>query len=356
MKFRYVIICLLVLASVLTASAVERQLARVRLGMKPKDVIDLLGEPTAILMAQPPLTGGAPAAQRPGMGGPGMGVPGMGGPGMGGPGMGGPGMGEAAGPAQAENTLIFLYNDQEIVLDGNTKISTGSNVGPGTIPFWAYTVRVARLALDQQELIYRINDTYSLGITITGQGNEARVTDAIACSLKPLTYWPSDPTRGYNRANAFFADMFFFKYADKDAQVAKNKRDLYLTAGTSKGITIGSRLNDVLLAHKWPSYFIPFTTEAAAVVTFDSKGVKVSEAQGGKSGGGTANFATGPTGSLSAGFANNCLLFYPDDGLALTLMNFTVVRIQIGKELSKPGMEEFVPDRAGAPAGGLRPQ
>jgi len=330
MNFRHVIIGILVLATVVAASGVERQLARVRLQMKPKDVIDLLGEPTAILMAQPPLTGGRSAAAP----GPGMDNP-----------MGGPNARPSSSTSATNNTLVFLYNDQEIVLDDNTKISTGPTMAAGTIPFWAYTVRVARLALDQQELIYRINDTYSLGITITGQGNEARVTDAIACSLKPLTYWPSDPTRGYNRANAFFQDMFFFKYADKDALVSKNKRDLYLTAGTSKGITIGSRLNDVLLAHKWPAYFIPFSTEAAAVVTFDAKGVKVSEAQGGKSGSGTASFASGASGSLTTNFANNCLLFYPDDGLALTLMNFTVVRIQIGKELSKPGMEEFVPEQ-----------
>ena len=330
MKFRHVIICILVLASVVSASGVERQLARVRLGMKPKDVIDLLGEPTAILMAQPPLSSGrekpSPLDE--------MRMAGM------------PGARQPSSAPTQDNTLVFLYNDQEIVLDANTKISTGPTVTPGTIPFWAYTVRVARLALDQQELIYRINDTYSVGITITGQGNEARVTDAIACSLKPLTFWPSDPTRGYNRANAFFADMFYFKYADKDALVAKNKKDLYLTAGTSKGITIGSKLNDVLLAHKWPTYFIPFSTEAAAVVTFDAKGVKVSEAQGGRSETVTASFASGTSGtsgSLNAGFANNCLLFYPDDGLALTLMNFTVVRIQIGKELSRPGMDEFVP-------------
>lgn len=341
MNFRHVIIGILVLATVVAASGVERQLARVRLQMKPKDVIDLLGEPTAILMAQPPLSGGGSgrSAFEPGMGNP----------------MGALNARQGSSGPSTDNTLVFLYNDQEIVLDANTKISTGTAVTPGTIPFWAYTVRVARLALDQQQLIYRVNDTYSLGITITGQGNEARVTDAIACSLKPLTYWPSDPTRGYNRANAFFADMFFFKYADKDALVAKNKRDLYLTAGTSKGITIGSRLNDVLLAHKWPTYFIPFTTEAAAVVTFDAKGVKVSEAQGGKSGGGSATFASGPSESLSTDFANNCLLFYPDDGLALTLMNFTVVRIQIGKELSKPGMDEFVPSSAGSSGTSSRP-
>jgi len=349
MKCRYLIVGILMLATLVAASAVERQLARVRLGMKPKDVIDLLGEPTAILMAQPPLSGLA-AAPMPGEGapfGPGM-MPGM----M--PGRG-PGLAPPSVSSVRENTLVFLYRDKEIELGPDTKVATGSDIVPGALPLWAYTVRVARLALDQQELIYRLNDTYSLGITISGQGNEARVTDAIACSLKPLTYWPSDPTRVFNRANPFFQDMFYFKYVDKDALIARNKSDLYLAAGTSKGIKIGSKLDEVLKAHKWPSYFIPFTTEAAAVATLDPKGAltKVNEAQGGKSGGGSAEFSSGSAATLKVNFANNCILLYPDDGLALTLMNFTVVRIQIGNELTKPSMDEFVPEggAASGPAG-----
>lgn len=340
MIFRYVIFGILVLAAMVSASGMEKQLARVRLGMKPKDVIELLGEPTAIMIAQPPLSGPGSAAPAGGM---------LPGPGM------TPG-GGAAPQSAKENTLVFLYKDQEIELGANTKVAFGQDdIEPGALPLWAYTVRVSRLNLDQQEFFYRINDTYSLGLTISGEGNEARVSDAIACSLKPLTFWPSDPKRGFSRSDPFFQDMFHFKYADKSStfvREAKSKNDLLLAAGTSKGIKIGSSLEEVLKAHEWPAYFIPFTTEPAAVVTLDPKNPlpKVSQAQGGKTGGGSASFATGESGSLKVNFANSCILLYPDDGLALTVMNFIVVRIQIGQELTKPSMQKFVPV-GGATAG-----
>jgi len=294
-------------------------------------VIDLLGQPTATIIAQPPLGGTAPAGAmlpRPG--------------------------GTPAAMAAKEYTMVLLYKDQEIELGAESPVSTGTEILPGTLPIWAYIVRVAKLNLDQQEFIYRINDTYSLGITISGEGNEARVSDAIACSLKPLTTWPGDPKRIFSRSDPYFQDMFFFKYSDKNSQFvkeAKNKTDLFLAAGTSRGIKIGSSLEEVLKQHPWPAFFIPFSTEAAAVVTLDPKGSKVSAAQGGKSGGGSAEFSTGENAPTKLNFANNCILLYPDDGLALTLLNFIVVRIQIGQEMTKPSMTKFVPNSGGTPTG-----
>ena len=320
MKIRSLIISICLLATMLGAMAVERQTAGVRLGMRPREVFDLLGDPTAILMAQPPI-GGAPAGMR---------EPGM------------PGMAPASAPPQGNNTLVFLYKNQEIELTTETAVATGTQVTGNAIPLWAYTVRVARLALDQQQLIYRINDTYSLGIIISGEGNEARVTDIIACSLKPLTFWPNDPKREFDRQNVFFKDMFTYKYSPSGA-----KREL--PAGTSKKVTIGSRLSDVLKAHKWPEFFIPFTTEAAAMMQLDPKRPQpvVNAAQGGQSPGGSANFAFGSSDTLQANFANNCIMLYPEDGLALTLMNHIVVRIQIGKEMTRPSMVDFVPGGPG---------
>jgi len=340
MNCRHLILGILILAAFVAATGMEKQLARVRLGMKPDEITTLLGSPTAVLIAQPPLSTG-PSAPAPTSPQPQFGP------------VSGAGNAAASTP---DNTLVFLYKDQEIELGSNTTISTGLDIVPGALPVWAYTIRVARLELNQQELFYRINDTYSLGIVISGEGNEAHVTDAIACSLKPLTTWPSDPKRTFSRTDPYFQDMFYFKYAAKNAQIlksAKSKNDLMLTAGTSKAIKIGSNVAEVLKAHGWPTYCIPFTTEAAAIVTFDPKSPqpKVTGAQGGNSGGGSAEFSTGATGTLRASFANNCVLLYPDEGLALTLMNFVVVRIQIGQEMRRPSMQKFVPDNGGTPTG-----
>ena len=312
MNNRLWIISICLLVTVLGATAVERQVAGIRLGMRPKEIFNLLGDPTAILMAQPPL-GAGPTSKL------------------------GPGMAPVT-PSQGDNMLVFLYNNEEIELGPNSVVSSITQGSKGTIPVWAYTVRVARLALDQQELIYRINDTYSLGITITGEGNEARVTDIIACSLKPLTVWPGEPKREFDRKNIFFKDMFTFKYS-----VSGAKRDL--PAGTSKKVTIGATLAEVLLAHKWPEFFIPFTTGATALVQLDPKKSQpvVITAQDGQTPTGSADFAFGSSAEIRVNLANNCILLYPDDGLALTLMNNLVVRIQVGKQLTRPSMTEFVP-------------
>jgi|GEM_PF-2529800 len=338
---RNLILGIVVLAAMVAASGIEKQLARVQLNMKPQEVIDLLGQPTATIIAQPHL-GGPAAVPAGGM----LPRPGM-----------APSAAAAAAMPAKDYTMVFLYKDMEIELGAETGVSIGSEIVPGTLPIWAYTVRVAKLNLDQQELIYRINDTYSLGITLSGEGNLARVSDAIACSLKPLTTWPSDPKRRFSRSDPYFQDMFFFKYSDKNSRFmkeAKNKTDLFLAAGTSKGIKIGSSLEEVLMKHSMPTYCIPFNTEAAAVVTLDPKGPKVSAAQGGKSGGGSAEFATGEGAPLKVNFADNCILLYPDEGLALTLLNFIVVRIQIGQEMSRPSMTEFIPKTGGTPSGARR--
>jgi hypothetical protein len=329
MMFRHWMLGLLVLAGMLSASAAELKLAGVRLGMRPQEVTKLLLEPTAIIIAQPAIGGGAPSTPTAMM------PPGM-------------APAQPAKPAQQDTTMILVYKKQEFELDPNASISTDMSISKNQIPSWIYTVRVAHLGLNQQELIYRINDTYSLGITITGEDREARVTDIIACSLLPLTTWPTNPKREFDRSNSFYKGMFNYKYGDKKDH----------PAGTSKKVTIGSKLNEVLLAHKWPDYFIPFTTTPAATMTLDPRFNTPVFSSGGSQQPdyGSTSFAMGNS-SLNIGFANNCVLLYPDDGLALTLINQIVVRVQIGKEMLRPSMEDFVPGgNAGAVGPPARPQ
>jgi hypothetical protein len=311
MKYRYWIISLLMLTCMLSASAIERQLAGIRLGMTPKDVIDKLGEPHAIIMAQPPV-------------------------------------GASIGAAAGENTLIYLWKDKEIELKPDTTVAIGTDIGNNSIHDWAYTVRVARLALNQQELIYRINDTFSLGITITGERNEARVTDVIACSLLPLTFWPSEPARGFNRSDQFFKDMFLFIYSSDG-----KKRIVSAGTSASRGkVTMGSRLDDVLKYHKWPEYFIPFETQPAALMIFQPGRPRpeVKSVEGSATPAGSTSFAFGPSSVTQADFANSYILLYPDDNLALTLINNLVIRIQIGREMARPNMTDFVPKNVGGGA------
>ena len=322
MKPRIWLVLSLIVISWLTAQAAERQLAGIRIGMRPKEVFEILGDPTALLMAQPPLSATASLNNI---------------------------MPDQSGGTSAASdqpaTLVFLYKDQEVELNDNTGLSLSSVEG-NALPLWAYLVRVARLSLDQQELIYRLNDVYSLGITITGQGNEARVTDIIACNLAPLTVWPPDPVRPsttprvFDRKDPYFADMFKYTYSQKKPMI---------TAGTSKRVTMGSRLDEVLKNHRWPTFFLPFTTDALATEVFKKTAPELTGSMEtiGPTGINTS-FASGATGAFSINFTTNCVLLYPDDNLALTLINYMVIRIQIGREMAKPNLGSFVPSSGGA--------
>lgn len=317
---------MLLLTVTLSAVAAERQLAGIKLGMRPQEVTGLLGQPTATIIAQPPLNSGdntpSPLSITP--------------PGM--------GPGQPTRPTSVRaNSLILIYERQEYELSADQTISFDGKISGSQVPPWIYTVRVARLALDQQEMIYRINDTYSLGITVTGEDREARVSDIIACSVLPLTYWPADPKREFNLKDAFYKDIFKYKYGNKHE----------LPAGTSKKVTIGSKLDDVLRKQKWPDYFIPFSSTPAATMTLDPRYTQPVYAAPGPAptDGGNTTFSLGSS-TLNINFANNCILLYPDDGLALTLINDIVIRVQIGKELTRPSMEDFVPSNG---AGALRP-
>ncbi len=336
-KFRWMLLLGFMLICVLAHAAPERKLAGVKLGMKPKQVFDLLGDPTALIIAQPPLTMMESSD---------LTLPGTEGSGDSG----------AAPPPGQPNSLIFLYNGDEIELTASVQNEAANTVAevlageqPAAtkaevkLPLWAYNVRAAKLALDQQELIYKVNDTYSLGITITGQGIDAEVTDIIACSFEPFKKWPAEPSKEWDRRDI----NFLFKYGPTK---------IPLPAGTSKGVLIGSRLDEVLKAHKWPDYFLAFTTEKVATLTIDPERPMVdpgiplapvvttaagdssnlASSASGVASGTECSFLQARGSALGVNFTTNCTMLYPDDNVALTLINFTVVRIQIGKELVHP--------------------
>lgn len=335
--YRMGILCV-TLSVLVTAchAAPERKVAGIRIGMRIKEVIELLGEPDAYLIAQPPIANMMPTLGVPGM--PEMpGTPGA--PGM-------PGSPQNPAVAVTDNTLIFLYKGQETEID-----PTGSpDAGIGQLPLWAYTVRVSRLAIDQQELLYQINDTYSIGVTITGQEAEGRVTDIIACSFEPLKRWPDKPERTLERKKINFTRT-------------STKKVYY--AGTSKGVRIGSKFSEVLTAHKWPPVFIPFATSPVQTVVVERDGPKVvpnkAPTMVPPSVGLTqigVSLTQADNLSLPVNFADNFIMMYPDDSLALTIINMTVVRIQIGEGVVKPAIPEppALPEGvggAGAPPSGM---
>jgi len=257
-----------------------------------------------------------------------------------------------------------LYNNQEIEIGNSDSGSTGpgmmgtspppqatgeNGAGSASIPLWAYVVRSVKLALDQQEFIYKMNDMYAVGVTITGQGAEAKVTDVVACSFEPFREEFNTKTRRYERKGP---PSFNFYYAAK-------KKPFF--AGTTKGVLIGSKLEDVLKAHKWPEFFFSFVTADLTKITI-TKNTAVPNVTVNDHGGSTSSgvglaapstgglpgditsaagvkpvmFTDGQDALINAGFAKSCLLLYPNDTVAFTLVDFTVVRIQIGTGVVRP--------------------
>jgi len=353
---RIIFIGLFVALTASTFAGVEKQLAGIRLGMKPQEVKEAFGEPTALLIAQPP-----PKA----LNNPGGGVSDM--------------LGNmsarvdsmATSALQAEvNSLVFIYQGREMEITasaGTNAASTAmsSPMSPMTkstanasveLPVWAYVVRALKLSLDQQEFIYQINNTYSLGITITGRGAEAKVTDIVACSFEPFT---EVKLKGVTRPAQLKQYNFYYP--------AKHKQ---IPAGTSRGVHIGSRLDEVLRLHKWPEVFISYAADEVSRIILDPKGASsksipvtlhtyggatgsVSSAMMGMTptdmGMGAGNASDDPVGgekqvtltdgedtSIKSGFSRNSLLLYVNDSVALTLVDFRVIRIQIGTGVVRP--------------------
>lgn len=342
----------LLLAALLAAQAAEKQLAGITLGMKPAEVIAKLGDPSAILLAQPPVitrtVAGADLNNALG------GVP-----------------GDAANmipEADRPNSLILIYHDRrtnmdyEIEIGAETMASSdpmsmgapaSASASNANIPVWAYVVRATTLSLAQQELIYQINDTYSLGITITGAGAEAKVTDIVACSFQSFIRYPNDPLKITDRES-----VVNFKYSRAEDP---KKRGMLLPAGTSKRVNIGSRFDKVLVNQGWPQFFFPYVSDSIAKIVLSKPDAQIPNVpvKGGAAaagsmisapvspsdigiGGSTASgekpitLTDGDKFTFNTGFTKNALMLYINDNVALTVVDFTVVRIQIGSGVVKP--------------------
>lgn len=356
MRSRDIIIIILLACAVACAHSAEKKLAGITLGMKPAEVIEMLGNPSAILLAQPPVitrTVSSGALTNP--------LPGL------------VGTAENMIPeADRPNTLVLIYRDPKTKIDYEIEIgasedptmnnlsgmgsSMGSSSSPSSgskeavIPVWAYVVRATKLSLGQQELIYQVNDTFSLGVTITGSGAEAKVTDIVACSFQPFQRTPNNPAALNDRK------AVNFKYS---AAEDPKKRTMSLWAGTSKRVVIGSRITEVLTNHGWPQFFFPYVTDSIAKIVLSKPAVipKITVKPGGSSlspasapimptdsgmlgpmaaGDKPITLTDGDKFNMQSGFTKNALMLFLDDDVAFTLVDFTVVRIQIGSGVVKP--------------------
>ena len=271
---RWIIISLIFCGACTAGWTEERQLFKgIKIGMKASAVLAFFDQPTAYIIPQPPLfattASNAPAPMNP------MGL------------MGPTGAMNSAASPTAPNTLIFLYNGQELELKssgtanpanpmqpmnprmrpgmpgmpGSPGMANAQSANPG-LPIWAYMVRVDKLALDQKQLIYRINNTYSLGITISGDGPEAKVSDIVACSFEPFTMKLNNPFNSKTKADENMPVQVMAKRLNFFYPAKK----MMLIAGTSHGVQIGSSLRAVLNAHGWPDGFFPLQAGSFALI------------------------------------------------------------------------------------------
>jgi hypothetical protein len=234
----------------------------------------------------------------------------------------GPAMGVIVAGAGGKPVLnTYLTGEQEI-LAGLELIPTAAPVAP---PGWAKSVLPASLASDQQMWVYRLKGDITAGFLIKGTGEDAAVTDIIAFSLEP------NPT-----------------------------------VETEGGIRLGDSFAKVLLNYGYPPVLQPYAgrTEAAAPAAptralsgggspqFGRMGGAMRPGRGGRPAGigarrgvaaarGTGPVptlgatATVPTGKTQVAvlnhqpitFSKNCMILY--NGLAFTLYDFKVVRVQV---------------------------
>jgi hypothetical protein len=241
--------------------------------------------------------------------------------GVGAPGAFGGGVSPAAGPS--------------------TPSMTASNTTTAYLPVWAYNVRTLYLALNQIQLIYRLNEHYSIGVTLTKQGNNYSVTDIAVCSFEPLMVFPVPPSA----KNPHVLNFAF----------SKDKMKSFPPV-TLKGLKIGASYADVLNKYGWPKYSYPFVAKQVGVVyagtpttipvpyfTFtrnngqDSISPQPSMYEStGVAGANEVSFTDGTTEMMDTGFVANCFFVYPEAGLAITVVNMKVVRLQIGNGVTTP--------------------
>ena len=352
--FRLLFVNLIVLALGIAAFAQEEdKLATVQLGITKAELVERFGKPSGKMIAIPPIEIRTDDPQI----------------------ISGPKTNMATVPVEYEgppqkapNILIFTdylaQPEQEVMIGDSTIITTGASTmsymmdpsmsaspmsldgSTGTngsavphvvLPPWAYSVRANALETNQEQLIYKINNSYTLAVTVTKDASDQfMVTDIVACSFEPLT--AKNPTQ-----------------INYKSTLAKIKGTL--PARTAKGIRLGSKFAEVLRAYEWTNWCLPFvTTQVSQVKGGASKSVPVSFFTVSDSAGTMTvspnpllwediaivpgdrpvRFTDGKDQIINSGFSRNCLILYPDEKVAFTLVDFKVVRIQIGAGVVTP--------------------
>lgn len=327
--------------------AQESQLAGVRLGQTMSEVKEMWGSPDGEMIPLPPLEirSENPSSSSSSM-------------------MGGGMMGSTtsvAPPQPVPNMLIFkdYYTKKPDILLGNVTVipsdSTGGSMGISlsggetgaekpALPAWAYGVHSNGLETNQRQYIYRINKTYSIGITFTKRDGDPDylISDIAICSFEPTGYYQRSKMR-INKLN-FVGDSGV-------------KRGKSFPAMTVDGIKIGSSFGDVLKLADWTPFIFPFVSgEVSRIGEGISKDVPVEsyavtvnngsftvtpspdlyQSQTTIPGAHRVRFTNGKDQSINFGYSPDCLLLYPDKKLAITLVDRTVVRIQIGNGIVTP--------------------
>lgn len=350
----------LVLSTILTGSvnAKESQLAGIRLGMSREQVIDLLKSPAGRMYSEPAMEIRSPEITT----GAGFAPP----------------TAPVIGKKQAlPNTMVFvdMLTGSELVISETTIVKQGASMmsygmmpdGSAesvTLPAWGYIVRANSLALDQEMLIFRINSTTSIGVTITKNKSlgTSRVTNIVACSYDPLR--------------------------TKAKSVPVVNRPKIVDTSTSTNVKIGSSLTEVMNSYRWSPYIYPFVAakvdeiavkappkQDSAVPITVMRITRTSENTDSVSpetslwetteitpvGDKSLIFTDGVKTRIGMGFSQNLLILYPDDGVAFTIINMKVVRIQVGDSViippdpPKPEIPVYTPPDGNYPPGNNPP-
>ncbi len=324
----------------------ESQLANIKIGTKRDKLVGILGPPSGFFMAQPAINFGLPREDNP------------------------------DSKKTPYNSVMFVMNVDGSFFRNDERVFSPSG-DPETDNarsyWWTETVRPSRLTLDQRVLVYWINDTYVMAFTFKGDGPDAPLSDITACSFEPFLTPVGPGSENFRRKPLNF--MYRYKTISKD-----------MKPNTYKGITIGDKMDAVLIKYGWPEYYYPFIPEqlppirikngkyviedmqAVVNAAINTGGAQPSESTMAGGAGNTPGSAPpAPAPGLSGGgaspadgdnsekykppqaifawmlpfdypitFSKSCFMIYPKQRIAFTVVNMTVTRVQMGLGVVPP--------------------
>jgi len=216
--------------------------------------------------------------------------------------------------------------------------SSGSQANIIYLPTWAYNVRVNALTMDQEHWIYRINDSYSIGFLFEQNGGDWTVSDIIVCSTEPA----STTSRSLTLTNKY--------------NIGGRKEVFSPRTGTS--VTLGSSIFTVFKEYGWTENIFPFVSKTIdrqygnqiIMAPIQSIEYKITGNQESITpnpevfvqgdilifGNDPVVLVDGSMDYIGGGMTRNCLMFYPQSSVAFTIIDFLVVRIQVGNSVVIP--------------------